>query len=201
MAQLLMPQATAVWLVDNTVLTFRQIAELCDLHELEVQGIADGEVAAHVIGQDPVQSGQVEAEEIKRCEADPEASVRLRERADLPKPKQTKGRYTPVSKRQNKPDAIAWLLRRFPQLADAQIMRLVGTTKQTIAQVRDGTHRNAATLDPTDPVQLGLCTGQTLSAEVEKADAKAEARERNLARARAELAAREAGAEAAAGES
>ncbi len=191
MAQLLMPQATAVWLIDNTTLTFKQIADLCGMHELEVQGIADGEVATNIVGQDPVLSGQIDAEEIKRCETDPGASVALRERGNLPKPKQSKARYTPVSKRQDKPDAIVYLIERFPRLADAQIVRLIGTTKQTIAQVREGTHRNAAKLEAKDPVLLGLCSARDLTAEIEKADAKAAALERNLARARADLAARE----------
>ncbi len=191
MAQLLMPQATAVWLVDNTSLTFQQIAEFCSLHPLEVQAIADGEVATNIVGQDPVIAGQLTAEEIARCEADPTAKVQMRERIDLPKVKPTKGRYTPVAKRQDKPDAIAYLLKRFPQLTDAQIVRLIGTTKQTIAQVRDGTHRNAEELTPKDPVQLGLCNARDLNAEIEKSNTKIRAREEALTKARAELAARE----------
>ena len=191
MAQLLMPQATAVWLVDNTSLTFQQIAEFCGLHPLEVQGIADGEVATNIVGQSPILSGQLMGEEIARCEADPAARLQMRERIDLPKLKPSKGRYTPVAKRQDKPDAIAYLLKRFPQLSDAQIVRLVGTTKQTIAQVRDGTHRNADEIAAKDPVQLGLCSAKDLNAEIERSNAKIRSKEEALAKARAELAARE----------
>ncbi len=191
MAQLLMPQATAVWLVDNSGLTFQQISEFCGLHPLEVQAIADGEVATNIVGQDPILSGQVTAEEIARCEADPTAKVEMRKRIDLPKAKPTKARYTPVAKRQDKPDAIAYLLKRFPQLTDAQIVRLIGTTKQTIAQVRDGTHRNSEEITPKDPVQLGLCGLKDLNAEIEKSNAKLRNKEKAMANARAELAQRE----------
>lgn len=191
MAQLLMPQATAVWLVDNTSLSFQQIAEFCGLHPLEVQAIADGEVATNIVGQDPVIAGQLTAEEIARCEADPTAKVKMRERIDLPKLKPVKGRYTPVAKRQDKPDAIAYLLKRFPQLTDAQIVRLIGTTKQTIAQVRDGTHRNSEEITPKDPVQLGLCSAKDLNGEIEKSNAKLRHKEESLAKARAEFAQRE----------
>ncbi len=191
MTQLLMPQATAVWLVDNTTLTFKQIADLCSMHPLEVQGIADGEVATNIIGQDPVLCGQIDAEEIKRCEVDPSATVQLRKRVDLPKVKQSKARYTPVAKRQDKPAGILYLTKQFPQLADAQIVRLIGTTKQTITQVREGTHRTSEELEPKDPVLLGLCNAKDLNAEIEKANAKAAALEKNLASARAELAERE----------
>jgi len=191
MADLLMPQATAVWLVDNTTLTFKQIADFCGMHELEIQSIADGESATHIVGQDPVLSGQLEAEELQRCLGDPRATLQLRKRMDLPKVKQSKARYTPVAKRQDKPNAILYLIKRFPQLADAQVVRLIGTTKQTIAAVRDGNHRNSEELEAKDPVLLGLCTAKDLNAEIEKANAKASALERNLAAARAELAARE----------
>jgi hypothetical protein len=191
MAQLLMPQATAVWLVDNTSLSFGQIAEFCGLHPLEVQAIADGEVATNIVGQDPVIAGQLTAEEIARCEADPTAKIQMRQRIDLPKIKPTKGRYTPVAKRQDKPDAIAYLLKRFPQLSDAQIVRLIGTTKQTIAQVRDGTHRNSEEITPKDPVQLGLCSAKDLNSEIEKSNAKLKHKEESLAKARAELAQRD----------
>ncbi len=192
MAQLLMPQATAVWLVDNTSLSFKQIAEFCSLHLLEVQAIADGEVANNIVGQDPVIAGQMTAEEIARCVADPTAKVELRKRIDLPKAKPSKARYTPVAKRQDKPDAIAYLLKRFPQLVDSQIVRLIGTTKQTIGAVRDGTHRNSEELTPKDPVQLGLCSAKDLNAEIEKANAKQRSKEESLVKARAELAQREA---------
>ncbi|MEM7570754.1 MAG: cell cycle transcriptional regulator TrcR, partial [Pseudomonadota bacterium] len=134
--QPLMPMATAVWLVDNTTLTFDQIARFCGLHALEVQGIADGTVAVRMVGHDPVKNGQLTAEEIKRCEEDSSADLELLDSA-VPTQKRTKGpRYTPVSKRKNKPDAIAWLVRNHPELSDGQIGRLIGTTKTTIEAVR-----------------------------------------------------------------
>ena len=170
MAQVLMPKATAVWLVENTTLSFEQIAAFCGLHPLEVQGIADGEVAIGIIGLDPTANGQLSAEEIKRCEED--SSARLQQaKVTIPLPQiRSKGpRYTPVSKRQDKPDAVAWLVRHHPELSDAQISKLIGTTKQTIAQVRDRTHWNTANLRPRDPVLLGLCTQTDLNAAILKA--------------------------------
>jgi len=170
MAQLLMPKATAVWLVQNTTLTFEQIAEFCGLHSLEVQGIADGEVAIGIVGLDPTVNGQLTKEEIVRCEADPSAHLKM-EKPTIPLPApRTKGpRYTPVAKRQDKPDAVAWLVRHHPELTDAQISKLIGTTKQTIAAVRDRSHWNFANLRPRDPVLLGLCTQSDLNAVVLRA--------------------------------
>jgi uncharacterized protein len=170
MAQLLMPKATAVWLVENTTLTFEQIAEFCGLHALEVQGIADGEVAQGMLGLDPTVNGQLSKEEIVRCEADKNERLRML-KATIPLPAtRTKGpRYTPVAKRQDKPDAVAWLIRHHPELTDAQISKLIGTTKQTIAAVRDRSHWNFANLRPRDPVLLGLCTQSDLNAAVLKA--------------------------------
>jgi hypothetical protein len=170
MAQLLMPKATAVWLVQNTTLTFEQIAEFCVLHSLEVQGIADGEVAIGIVGLDPTVNGQLTKEEIARCEADPAARLKM-QKATIPLPApRTKGpRYTPVAKRQDKPDAVAWLVRHHPELSDAQISKLIGTTKQTIAAVRDRSHWNFANLRPRDPVLLGLCTQGDLNAVVLRA--------------------------------
>jgi hypothetical protein len=170
MAQLLMPKATAVWLVQNTTLTFEQIAEFCGLHSLEVQGIADGEVAIGIVGLDPTVNGQLTKEEIERCEADPAARLKM-QKATIPLPApRTKGpRYTPVAKRQDKPDAVAWLVRHHPELSDAQISKLIGTTKQTIAAVRDRSHWNFANLRPRDPVLLGLCTQSDLNAVVLRA--------------------------------
>ena len=167
MAQLLMPKATAVWLVQNTTLTFEQIAEFCSLHSLEVQGIADGEVAIGIVGLDPTANGQLTKEEILRCEADPAARLKM-QKATIPLPAtRTKGpRYTPVAKRQDKPDAVAWLIRHHPELTDSQISKLIGTTKQTIAAVRDRSHWNFANLRPRDPVLLGLCTQSDLNAAV-----------------------------------
>jgi hypothetical protein len=170
MAKPLMPKATAVWLINNTALTFDQIAEFCGLHPLEVQGIADGEVAVGMVGLDPVANGQVTQAEIDRCVQDPAARLQMAKR-DIPMPAtRTKGpRYTPVSKRQDKPDAIAWLLRHHPELADSQIARLIGTTKPTIQAIRDRTHWNAPNIRPKDPVLLGLCTQTDLNSAVEKA--------------------------------
>lgn len=175
MALPLMPKATAVWLVDNTTLTFEQIADFTGMHELEVQAIADGEVAVGIVGVDPTGNGQLTAEEIKRCEEKPSQKLRL-SKTDIPKPKaRSKGaRYTPVSKRQDRPDAIAWLLRHHPELADSQISRLLGTTKPTINSIRDRSHWNMANIKPQNPVTLGLCT----EADLEKALVVAERRAR-----------------------
>jgi uncharacterized protein len=168
MSHPLMPMATAVWLVDNSGLTFRQIAEFCGLHVLEVQGIADETVATKIVGQDPIRAGQLTQEEITRCEQDSSARLQILEGPD--QKKRTKGpRYTPVSKRVEKPDGIAWLLRNHPELSDGQIGRLIGTTKSTIAQIRDRTHWNMANIRPQDPVALGLCHQRDLDALVAKA--------------------------------
>ncbi|HEX2582411.1 MAG TPA: cell cycle transcriptional regulator TrcR [Dongiaceae bacterium] len=170
MAQVLMPRATAVWLVENTALTFEQIAAFCGLHALEIQGIADGEVAVGIVGLDPTQNGQLTKEEIARCEAD--HSLRLQPtKTDAPQPlRRTKGpRYTPVSKRQDKPDGVAWILRHHPELSDAQISRLIGTTKATITSIRERTHWNQSNLRPRDPVTLGLCSQTDLNAAILKA--------------------------------
>lgn len=171
----LMPKATAVWLVTNTTLTFDQIAEFCGLHRLEVQAIADGEVAASIVGLDPVFNGQVTQDEIKRCEGDPRARLKM-VKTDLPLPMtRTKGaRYTPVSKRGEKPDAIAYLIKNYPELLDAQIARLLGTTKETIAKVRDRSHWNTANIKPQNPVLLGLCKQADLEAAVKRAQRRVE---------------------------
>lgn len=166
----LMPKATAIWLVDNTTLSFDQIADFCGLHILEVRAIADGEVMGGMAGMDPVANGQLTKEEIALGEADENHKLRLAE-SDIPQPvSRPKGpRYTPVSKRQDKPDAIAWLLRHHPELSDAQIGRLIGTTKPTINSVRDRSHWNIANLQPRSPVELGLCTHMELTEAVERA--------------------------------
>lgn len=180
-AQPLMPKATAVWLVENTTLGFEQIADFCGLHKLEVQAIADGEVAVGIIGMDPVLSGQLTAEEIKRCENDTRARLKMI-RSELPQPVvRAKGpRYTPVSKRADKPDAVAWLVKSHPELQDAQIARLLGTTKETIVKVRDRSHWNATNIKPRNPVLLGLCKQADLDAALQKAQRRL-ARERKLA--------------------
>ena len=161
----LMPKATAVWLIDKTSLTFDQVADFVGMHPLEVQAIADGEVAQGIVGYDPVANAQLTREEIVRCEADPNARLRLLPSA-VPQPKgRGKGaRYTPVSKRNDRPDGIAFLLRNFPQLTDTAIGKLLGTTKDTIAKVRDRTHWNSSNIKPRDPVILGLCSQSDLNA-------------------------------------
>jgi hypothetical protein len=166
-----MPKATAVWLVDNTSLTFEQIAEFCGLHVLEVKGIADGDVAQGIKGLDPVTSGQLTREEIEDAERDPSRDLHLAEpKVVVPETASRKGpRYTPVSRRQDRPNAVLWLLRNHPELKDSQIMRLVGTTKPTITQIRERSHWNAPNLTPQDPVTLGLCSQIDLDAEVKKA--------------------------------
>src|SRR3954454_17185570 len=168
----LMPKATAVWLVENTSLSFEQIADFCKLHPLEVKGIADGEVAAGIKGFDPVSNGQLTREELDKAQADPDYRLKIAQsKVKLSEVKRTrKGpRYTPVSRRQDRPNAILWLLRNHGELKDAQIMRLVGTTKTTIQQVRERTHWNSSTLQPMDPVTLGLCSQIDLDFEVQRA--------------------------------
>ncbi len=168
--QLLMPKATAVWLVDNTALSFDQIAQFCRLHPLEVKAIADGDSAQGIKGLDPVSTGQLSREEIARGEADSNYKLKLQEsRVRVPEAKRKGPRYTPLSKRQDRPNAILWLVRSHPELKDAQISRLVGTTKSTIEQIRNRTHWNSANLQPMDPVTLGLCSQIDLDLEVQRA--------------------------------
>ena len=177
---LLMPKATAVWLVDNTSLSFEQIAAFAGLHPLEVQGVADGDVAGGIMGVNPIQNGQLTREEIEKAEADPAVRLKIADpKVRVPGATKHKGpRYTPVSRRQDRPNAVLWLLRNHPELKDSQIMRLVGTTKPTIAAIRDRTHWNSPNLTPQDPVTLGLCSQIDLDAEVKKAARRLE-RERN----------------------
>ena len=166
----LMPKATAVWLIDKTALTFEQIADFCGMHPLEVQAIADGEVAQGINGYDPVANKQVTAADIARCEANPALRLKLLATAEMQQKKPKGGRYTPVAKRNDRPDAIAFLLRNFPQLTDAQIIKLLGTTKDTIQKIRDRSHWNAANIKPRDPVILGLCSQTDLNAMVAQAN-------------------------------
>jgi len=174
----LMPKATAVWLVDNTTLSFRQIAEFCGMHELEIAGVADGEVAQGIKGFDPIANHQLTADEIHRCEADPVARLKLLQREVAPPPKRRGPRYTPVSKRQDRPSAIAWLVRYHPELEDSQIGKLIGTTKPTIQSIRTRSHWNISNIQPVDPVALGLCKQTDLDAVVRKAaEKKAKAQE------------------------
>jgi uncharacterized protein len=161
----LMPKATAVWLIDKTALTFEQIADFVAMHPLEVQAIADGEVAQGIIGYDPVTNGQLTQAEITRCEGDPEARLeQLASTLPVPKARSRGARYTPVAKRNDRPDAIAWVLRNHPNLSDAQVSKLLGTTKETIGKVRDRSHWNSANIKPRDPVILGLCQQSELNA-------------------------------------
>ncbi len=167
---LLMPKATAVWLVDNTALSFDQIAHFCKLHPLEVKAIADGEAAQGIKGLDPVITGQLSRDEIAKGEADPEHRLKLSEpKVRVPESKRRTPRYTPLSKRQDRPNAILWLVKNHPELKDAQISRLVGTTKSTIEQIRNRTHWNSNNLVPMDPVTLGQCSQIDLDLEVQRA--------------------------------
>jgi hypothetical protein len=167
----LMPKATAVWLLDNTALTFDQVADFCKLHPLEVKAIADGDAAQGIKGLDPIQTGQLTREQIAQAEADPDMRLALTApKVAVTSSDRKKGpRYTPVSRRQDRPNAILWLVRNHPELKDSQIMRLVGTTKSTIASIRDRTHWNSANLTPMDPVTLGLCSQIDLDLEVQRA--------------------------------
>ncbi len=173
MAHPLMPKATAVWLVENTALTFEQISAFCGLHDLEVQAIADGEVATGMQGLDPIAGGELTQEELDRCAADPDSRMEMA-KPNIPLPKaRTKGaRYTPLSKRQDRPDAIAWLVRNQPEFSDSQISKLIGTTKPTINAIRERSHWNMPNIKPQNPVNLGLCS----SDDLEKAMALARAR-------------------------
>ncbi len=168
----LMPHATATWLVDNTGLSFEQIAEFCGLHILEVQAMADDLAGSKYTGRDPVHSGELTLEEIDKGQKDPGYSL-VMQKAPV-EVTRTKGpRYTPVSKRQDKPDGIAWILRNHPEMSDARISKLIGTTRNTINAIRDRTHWNIQNIQPKDPVTLGLCSQRELDAEVAKAAKKA----------------------------
>lgn len=181
----LMPKATAVWLVDNTSLTFEQIAEFCQLHVLEVKGIADGDVAQGIKGMDPISSSQLSREEIHIAEEDPKHRLKLLEpKVEVPEVKTKRGpRYTPVSRRQDRPNAILWLLKSHPELKDSQIMRLVGTTKPTIQAIKERTHWNSPNLVAQDPVTLGLCSQIDLDAAVKRAAARLEREQKKAGKA------------------
>jgi hypothetical protein len=174
----LMPKATAVWLVENTALSFEQIAAFCRMHPLEVKAIADGDSAQGIKGLDPVLTGQLTRQEIDKAQADPTYRLKIADaKVKVPESKRRGPRYTPVSKRQDRPNAILWLLRNHAELKDAQIMRLVGTTKTTIESIRSRSHWNAQNLQPMDPVTLGLCSQIELDIEVERAARSAPKRE------------------------
>ncbi|MEO1643127.1 MAG: cell cycle transcriptional regulator TrcR [Pseudomonadota bacterium] len=178
MADILMPKATAVWLIDNTTLSFDQIADLCGLHHLEVKGIADGDVAENMRGVDPISGGELTREEIQKGEDDPEYRLKTAPSkiAHIPQPKRKGARYTPVARRGDKPDAIAWFIRNHPEVTDAQIGKLIGTTKATITNVRDKTHWNSQNIKPVDPVTLGLCS----QIELDEVIAKSSERRRKM---------------------
>jgi hypothetical protein len=165
-----MPKATAVWLIDKTALTFTQIADFCGMHPLEVQAIADGEVAQGIVGYDPVANFQVTAAEIAKCEKDESLRLHLLPSANPPPKKGRGARYTPVAKRNDRPDAIAYLLRNYPHLTDAQVIKLLGTTKDTIQKIRERSHWNSSNIKPRDPVILGLCKQSDLNDAVAAAN-------------------------------
>ncbi len=170
-----MPKATTVWMVDNTTLTFRQIANFCGMHELEVKGVADGEVATGIIGVDPITSGQLTKEELDRCSKNPNTRLQIRlSTAYEATNKKTKKRakYTPMARRQDKPDAIFWLLRNFPNIKDVTIIKLIGTTKFTVNTIRNRSHWNMVNIRQRDPVLLGICTQVDLDRTIEKAKLK-----------------------------
>ena len=170
---LLMPKATAVWLVDNTALSFEQIGALCSLHTLEVKSIDDGDSAQGIKGLDPIQTGQLSREQITEAENDPSVRLKLLDpKVKVPELKKKGPRYTPVSRRQDRPNAIQWLVRHHPELRDSQIIKLVGTTKTTINNIRERTHWNISNIQPVDPVALGLTKQSELDAAVQKAAAK-----------------------------
>lgn len=171
MADILMPKATAVWLIDNTTLTFEQVADFCGLHRLEVKGIADGDVAENMRGVDPISGGELTREEVQKAEADEDYRMKMApsKTAHIPQPKRKGARYTPVARRSDKPDAIAWFIRNHPEVTDAQISKLIGTTKSTINNVRDKSHWNSQNIRPVDPVTLGLCSQIELDEVISKA--------------------------------
>jgi hypothetical protein len=182
-----MPKAVAVWLIENTMLTFDQIAEFTHLHSLEVQTLADEE-GMKIAGQNPINTGELTREEIERCEADPEARLVI-VKSSLPKPQvRSKGpRYTPVSKRGDKPDAIAWLLKNHPELTDANIVKLIGTTKNTINNIRNKTHADILNIKPRSPIEIGLCRYDELDALVQKARKKLEKEGKAVPKSEAEI--------------
>jgi uncharacterized protein len=185
----LMPKATAVWLVDNTALSFEQIADFCGLHPLEVKGIADEDVAKGIKGQDPVATGQLTREQIAEAEKDPRKRLKMAPaKHKMPSVRLKRApRYTPVSKRQDKPDAVYWLIRNHPEFSDSDIIKLIGTTKATIAKIRERSHWNAANIKAVDPVTLGLCSQLELDLAVSRVSAKVDRAAKRTARKGASL--------------
>lgn len=187
----LMPRATAVWLVENTTLTFRQIANFCELHELEIQAIADGDVSANIMGLSPIDNGQLTLEEIRRCEADPAANLEANEMERNVKARNLKAKKVlSPSQRQDKPNAIAWVVKNYPELKDSQICKLIGTTKPTIEAIRSGTHKDSAVIRPKNPVTIGLCSEADIEAAVLSAQKKAEPKPAKVKKAKAKPAKR-----------
>lgn len=172
MAMPLMPKATAVWLVENTTLTFEQIGEFCGMHPLEIQGIADGEVATGIMGQNPIEAGELSSDEISKAEGDENYRMKMSSHAlahmKMSSAKKKGARYTPVARRQDKPEAIAYILKNHPYIPDSQIIKLIGTTKKTIESIKERTHWNIANIKPKDPVLLGLCMQTHLDAVASK---------------------------------
>ena len=179
-----MPKATAVWLINNTVLTFEQISDFCGLHPLEVQGIADGEVAIGIIAENPVLNGQLTQEELDRCSKDPSAKLNITNVNELVLKggKKKSAKYTPVARRQDKPDAIAWLIKNYPDMPDSKISKLVGTTKTTVTAIRNKEHWNYENLRPRDPVLLGLCSQIALNALISSVEASDSAKSKSSAK-------------------
>lgn len=163
----LMPRATAIWLIENTALTFQQIADVTGLHTLEIQALADGDVASSMQGLDPILNNQLTREEIERCEQDPQASLQLIKKTHVTRSKKT-AKYIPINKRSDKPNAIAWLVKKCPELSDSQIAKLIGSTKKTVQAIRGKTHWNAQQLQPESPVSLGLCSQREIERELQK---------------------------------
>ena len=166
MAAPLMPKATAAWLVDNTTLTFEQIAEFSHLHILEIQAMADGDV--NIRGISPIDQGQLTQEEIDNCQNDPSSSLKLMGETQDKYRRTSGARYVPIAKRQDKPDAVAWIVRHYGDLSDSQVIKLIGTTKNTIEKIRTRSHWNIQNIHPRSPIEMGLCTQEEIDKEMEK---------------------------------
>ena len=180
--KILMPKATAVWLIDNTALTFEQIADFCGMHVLEVQALADREITEYIVGSSPILNGMLTKEDIEKCEKDPNARLSLNKTSEefISKSRDVKSRYTPMAHRQNRPDAIMWIIKNHPDISDAQICKLVRTTKSTIQAIRERTHKSIAEIQPRNPVLLGICSEFDLTKAIADAEKKAEAAKKKM---------------------
>jgi hypothetical protein len=179
----LMPKATAVWLIENTSLTFKQIADFCGLHELEIKGMADGDVSVGIKAYNPILSNQLTREEIELSSKDPNRPLQLREKnIDIEVKKMIGTKYTPIAQREDKPNAIAWLTKNYPMLADSQICKLVGSTKNTVDAIRNRKHWNMSNISPKDPVMASLCSQTELQAAIDKAKRRVEREAKKKAR-------------------